>query len=71
MRTTLLFIFSLLSIAGIFVGVKGATKGTTTDINGNFSIKMENGGTLVFRYLGYDTQEVNVKTETRISRVSE
>jgi len=50
-------------LAGVTVGVKDATYGITTDIHGNFSIKVENGGTLMFSFIGYDAQEVNVNKE--------
>jgi iron complex outermembrane receptor protein len=55
-------------ISGVNVMVKGATVGVITDINGNFSIQVEQGKTLVFSYIGYDTHEVIVSKEI-INRV--
>ena len=49
-----------------FVNVieKGTSNGTTSDFEGNFSLTVESlPTTLVFSYLGFETQEVNV-TET-------
>ena len=43
---------------GVQINVKGTLIGTTTDVNGAFSISVpEVGNTLVFRFVGYSTQE--------------
>ncbi len=47
-------------LPGVSVVVKGTTTGTTTDFDGNYSLSASNGATLVFSYVGYDTQEVLV-----------
>lgn len=48
-------------IPGVNVIEKGTRNGTTTDFDGEYSIEMENlSGTLVFSYLGYITQELQV-----------
>ena len=39
-------------IIGATVSIKGATIGTITDINGNYTIKTEEGSTLLFSFLG-------------------
>lgn len=36
--------------------------GTTTDINGNYSINAESNNTLVFSFVGFVTQEISVKS---------
>ena len=51
------------SLPGVSVQVKNTAIGTATDINGNFSIEIEKGGTLVFFYIGYGKCEVNVDKE--------
>ena len=51
-------------LPGVSVIVKGTTNGTTTDFDGNYSITANNGDTLVFSYVGYDTQEVVVSGST-------
>ena len=50
-----------------FVNVveKGTSNGTTSDFEGNFSITVESlPTTLVFSYLGFETQEINVTTNS-------
>lgn len=48
-------------LIGVSVLVKDTTAGSITDIDGNFSIKMPKGkNTLVFSYVGYQTQEIDV-----------
>ena len=47
-------------LTGVTVLVKGTTNGTSTDINGNFSIQVEKGKTLVFSCFGYVLQEIKV-----------
>ena len=45
-------------ILGANVRIKGTTQGTTTDIEGNFSLKVPSSNvTLVFTYVGYAEQE--------------
>ncbi|MEZ4786952.1 MAG: SusC/RagA family TonB-linked outer membrane protein [Flavobacterium haoranii] len=47
-------------IAGANVVVKGTTRGTTTDFDGNYAISAKQGEVLVISYVGYVTQEVAV-----------
>ncbi|MCL7762976.1 TonB-dependent receptor [Polaribacter sp. Z014] len=47
-------------IPGASVLVKGTSRGTTTDFDGNYSISAEIGETLVFSYLGMDKRNVKV-----------
>lgn len=49
-------------VIGANVMVKGTTNGCMTDIDGNFSLK-DAKGTLVISYIGYKTEEVQVKGE--------
>ncbi len=51
----------------INVMIKGTTRGTTTDFDGNYSIQAAPDATLVFSYLGYKTLEVAVDGRTDIS----
>ena len=46
------------SLPGVAVMIKGTTTGTTTDMNGNFSISVEKNQVLVFSMLGYQKQEI-------------
>ena len=42
---------------GVSVQVKGTSHGAITDIDGNYSVSVEPGATLVFSYVGYISQE--------------
>lgn len=46
--------------AGVNVLIKGTTRGTTTDSEGNFSINAKDGEILMVTFLGYKSQEVKV-----------
>lgn len=48
-------------LMGATVIVKGTASGTSTDLDGNFTINAAQGKTLVVSYVGYTTQEVPVK----------
>lgn len=48
------------SLIGVNVVEKGTTNGTITGINGDFTLDVERGKTLVFSYIGYETQEIVV-----------
>ncbi|OBQ52185.1 TonB-dependent receptor [Tamlana sp. s12] len=45
-------------IAGVNIIVKGTTTGTVTDFDGNFSVSVNTGETLIFSFIGYQTQEL-------------
>ena len=47
-------------LIGATVISKGGTKGTTTNVSGEFSLKILSNATLQVSYLGYETQEVGV-----------
>ncbi|MCX6234235.1 MAG: TonB-dependent receptor [Bacteroidetes bacterium] len=47
-------------IPGVNIVVKGSTKGTISDINGNYSLPTPPDGVLVFSYIGMETQEIPV-----------
>lgn len=51
-------------LPGATVLIKGTTTGKTTDFDGNYSIKANNGQTLVFSYVGYANQEIKVSSTT-------
>lgn len=52
-------------VPGISVMLKGTTTGSTTDINGKFSLVVPNTkGTLVFSGVGFDAQEIAIKDQT-------
>ncbi|MCD7933134.1 MAG: TonB-dependent receptor [Tannerellaceae bacterium] len=47
-------------LIGVNVVEKGTTNGTITGIDGDFSLNVERGETLVFSYIGYEPQEIVV-----------
>lgn len=50
------------ALPGVTVLEKGTTHGTITDLNGNFSLALDNSGSdLLFNYIGYKTRELNVR----------
>ena len=68
-----------LPLIGVTVLVKGTNLGTVTDIDGNYSIDVEDNATLVFSYTGYESYEVvadgrstiDVIMQPNISQLSE
>jgi TonB-linked SusC/RagA family outer membrane protein len=60
-----------LGIPGASVVVKGTTIGTTTDIDGNFAIKVEPSNVLVISFVGMVTQEVTVGNQSVVKVVME
>lgn len=54
-------------LPGVNVMVKGTTTGTSTDTNGGFELSVESlQDTLVFSFVGYQTQEVPIGGRTEI-----
>lgn len=55
-------------LPGVSVALKGTTKGTTTDRYGNFSLEVSGNktDTLVFSYIGCETQQLTVTGRDRI-----
>ncbi|MDE5875528.1 MAG: TonB-dependent receptor [Muribaculaceae bacterium] len=48
-------------LIGVTVMVKGSTTGTSTDIDGKFSLNAPSGSTLLISYVGFTPQEIKVK----------
>ena len=51
----------------VAVAVQGTGRGTTTDLDGAYSISVPSNGTLVFSFLGYDDAVVPVNGRTTIN----
>lgn len=51
------------------VVVKGTTTGTVTDLDGNYELKAPENGTLVFSYVGFTSQEIQIAGRTSIDVV--
>lgn len=56
-----------LPLAGASVIVKGTARGTITDFDGNYVIKVNVGETLQFTFLGYEPEEVLIGSESLIN----
>jgi len=54
-------------IPGATISVKGTSKGTSSDVNGNYKISVSSNSVLVFSSVGFNTQEVSVGTKTQIN----
>jgi TonB-linked SusC/RagA family outer membrane protein len=53
------------TLPGANVVVKGTTRGTVTDYNGNYTIEVLPGdATLIFSFIGYENQEVAIDKQT-------
>ena len=51
------------TLIGASVMEKGTTNGTITNYDGNFSITVSKGATLVFSYIGYNEKEITVQNQ--------
>ncbi|MFZ4056617.1 MAG: TonB-dependent receptor [Ferruginibacter sp.] len=54
-------------VSAVTVNVKGSKLSTSTDANGNYSISVPEGATLVFSSVGFESQEVSVKGRNEIN----
>ncbi|MBD5279216.1 MAG: TonB-dependent receptor [Bacteroides sp.] len=54
-------------LIGVGVQVKGTTRGTVTDIDGNYKINVSAGEVLIFSYVGYIRQEIKVTSESPLN----
>ncbi|MEY4332872.1 MAG: hypothetical protein RI995_1931 [Bacteroidota bacterium] len=53
-------------LPGVSIAVKGTTKGTQTDVSGNYKVSASKGSTLVFTFVGYVKKEVTIGTASTI-----
>jgi TonB-linked SusC/RagA family outer membrane protein len=56
-------------LIGASILVKGTTKGTVSDVDGNFSIDASPGSILTVSYTGYTTKEVKIGNESNLEIV--
>ena len=54
-------------VIGASIFVKGTKTGTTSDFDGNFSVKASAGKTLVITFIGYEKQEVKAQNGMKIT----
>ena len=56
------------SLPGVNISIKGTTQGTSTDMQGEYSLMVPSlQDTLVFSYIGYQTQEIPINGRTTIN----
>lgn len=55
------------TIIGASVVEEGTTNGVITDMNGNYSIRVNGNANLVFSYIGYKTSQVSVGNRTIVN----
>lgn len=53
-------------LPGVTVIVKGTSKGTITNLDGKFTLDVSNNDILVFSFIGYESQEIPVGTQSNI-----
>ncbi|SNR31264.1 SusC/RagA family TonB-linked outer membrane protein [Lutibacter flavus] len=56
-----------LTLPGVNIIEKGTSNGVVTDFDGNFTISVQSNATLVFSYVGFDTQEILVSGRSIIN----
>ncbi|MEN8247672.1 MAG: SusC/RagA family TonB-linked outer membrane protein [Bacteroidota bacterium] len=55
-------------LPGVTIMIKGTQKGAVTNFDGDYSIEVDDENSiLVFRYVGFETQEIRVGTQTTIN----
>jgi len=55
------------ALAGVSIQIKGSSAGTSTDVNGNFSINVPTNATLVVTSIGYESVEIAVNGQTELN----
>ena len=55
------------TLPGVSVIEKGTTNGTVTDIDGNYSLKVPRGATVIFSYIGFISQEFVIQQSGTIN----
>lgn len=58
---------TLETLPGVNIQIKGTARGTSTDVNGDFQLRLdENETVLIFSFLGFQTLEVDVTGQSEI-----
>lgn len=56
-----------LPLPGVNIIIKGTVSGTQSDFDGNYTIEASEGQTLIYSYVGFETQEIAVGTSSTIN----
>ena len=54
-------------LIGVSVQEKGTTNGAITDLDGNFSLNVQQNAILVFSYVGYKSQEMKAARQMKVT----
>jgi len=54
-------------LPGVTIVVKGTTIGTISDLDGNYSIAVDKGATVIFSFVGYVSQEIFIQNQTTLN----
>ncbi|QZE15229.1 SusC/RagA family TonB-linked outer membrane protein [Halosquirtibacter laminarini] len=60
-----------LPLPGVAVMIKGTTQGAASNFDGVFSLKAPKDATLIFSFIGFNKQEINVNNRTKIDVILE
>lgn len=55
------------ALVGVSVVIKGTTKGTISDAEGNYSIEADGNQTLSFSFVGYTSKEVTINNKSTVN----
>jgi TonB-dependent starch-binding outer membrane protein SusC len=55
------------AMPGVNIVVKGTSTGTTSDVEGRYSVSVADNATLIFTFVGYATQEVSVGAQSEVN----
>jgi iron complex outermembrane recepter protein len=56
-------------LVGVNIVIKGTTKGTLTDVDGNFKMSVERNDILVFSFVGFKNQEIKVTDDISVLNI--
>lgn len=56
-----------IELPGVSIYIKGTQRGTITDLEGNYTLEVFSGDIIVFSYVGYSTQEIEVGNQAEIN----
>lgn len=54
-------------LPGVNILIKGSVTGTVTDVTGAYSLEVPEGSALIFSFIGYETQEILIGTNSKIN----
>src|SRR5690606_2420149 len=54
-------------LPGVTVSVQGTAVGTATDLDGRYSISVPEGSTLVFSFIGFETQRISLGDQSIVN----